>query len=73
MSNPGRNREISGITVHYLANHPGYTDHLGRISWQEWQRIYENRGQTLNDALTSYRERTNVDRLPLALIACNGH
>lgn len=72
MSHRGSSRGISGITVHYLANHPGYADHLGRISWQEWQGIYERRGQTPNDALTSYRESTNVDRLPLALIACHG-
>src|SRR3954471_4511444 len=72
MSNGGRSVEMPGVTIHYLAYHPGYADHLARFSWQEWQRVYESRGQIFEDALGSYRERTNVDCLPLALIACHG-
>jgi GNAT superfamily N-acetyltransferase len=72
VSNRVDSPDISGITVHYLANHPAYADHLGCLSWQEWQHIYEKRGQTLDDARKSYRQRANLDRLPLALIACCG-
>ena len=57
------------IAVDYLANHPELADELARLSWAEWQSIYEQRGETFSDSLRKYRERINIDRLPLALVA----
>jgi GNAT superfamily N-acetyltransferase len=60
------------ITIHYLANHPLLVPELARLSWAEWQPIYQQRGQTFEDSLNNYRERTNTDCLPLALVALHG-
>ena len=60
------------ITIEYLANHPELTDELARLSWAEWQSLYEQRGETFSDSLRKYRERINIDRLPLALVALAG-
>ena len=57
------------ITIDYLAHHPQLADQLAMWSWTEWRSIYELRGQTFDHALKNYRERTNTDRLPLALVA----
>jgi GNAT superfamily N-acetyltransferase len=57
------------ITIDYLANHPELAEELARFSWNEWPSIYEHRGQTFADALSKYQERTNVDSIPLALVA----
>jgi GNAT superfamily N-acetyltransferase len=57
------------LTIDYLANHPGFVERLARLSWAEWQSIYQERGQTFENALNNYRERTNTDRLPLTLVA----
>ncbi len=59
------------VTIHYLGHHPGLADRLAQWSWHEWRHIYEQRGQTLEHALRNYRERINVDRIPIALIALN--
>jgi len=60
------------ITVDYLGNHPQVVGHLAMWSWTEWRSIYEQRGQTFEDAFRNYAERTNFDRLPLAFIAFAG-
>ena len=60
------------ITIDYLANYPDLADELARLSWTEWRSIYEQRGETLSDSLRKYRERINIDRLPLALVALAG-
>ena len=60
------------ITIEYLANHPELADELARLSWTEWQSLYEQRGETFSDSLRKYRERINIDRLPLALVALAG-
>lgn len=60
------------ITIDYLADHPELVDRLARLSWNEWQPIYEERGQIFEDALKNYGERTNKDRLPLSLVALHG-
>ena len=60
------------LTIDYLANRPEFVDKLARLSWAEWQHIYQQRGQTFEDALKNYRERTNTDWLPLALVAVHG-
>jgi GNAT superfamily N-acetyltransferase len=60
------------ITVDYLATHPELADELARLSWAEWQPIYQERGQTFEHALKNYRDRTNTDCLPLALVALQG-
>ena len=60
------------ITIDYLANQPHLVKQLAELSWAEWQPIYQERGQTFDDAIKNYGERTNTDRLPLALVALNG-
>ena len=57
------------IVIDYLANCPELLDELARLSWKEWQEIYQQREQTLEDSLKNYRERMNTDRLPLTLVA----
>lgn len=59
----------TNIAIDYLANCPELMDELARLSWKEWQEIYQQRKQTLEDSLKNYRERTNTDRLPLTLVA----
>ena len=60
------------ITIEYLAQHPHLVRQLAELSWAEWQPIYQERGQTFDDAIKNYGERANVDRLPLALVALHG-
>lgn len=60
------------VTIDYLANHAHLADELARWSWNEWRAIYEERGQMFEHALKNYRERTNTDCLPLALVALHG-
>ena len=57
------------IAIDYLVNCPELIDELARLSWKEWQDVYQQRKQTLEDSLKSYRERMNTDRLPLTLVA----
>jgi len=57
------------IIIDYLADHPELVDELARLSWREWQEVYQRREQTLKHCLKNYRERMNTDRLPLALVA----
>ena len=63
---------LSDITIDYLANRPEFVEQLARLSWTEWQEVYQQREQTFAKALKDYRERTNIDRLPLALVALHG-
>jgi len=37
------------IAIEYLTNHPELVDALARLSWKEWQEIYQQREQTLDD------------------------
>jgi N-acetylglutamate synthase-like GNAT family acetyltransferase len=60
------------ILIDYLNEHPELVDELARLSWKEWQDVYEKRQQTLDDCLKNYRERMNTDRLPLTLVALHG-
>jgi GNAT superfamily N-acetyltransferase len=60
------------IAIEYLANCPELVDELARLSWKEWQEVYQQRKQTLEDSLKNYRERMNTDRLPLTLVAVRG-
>jgi GNAT superfamily N-acetyltransferase len=62
-------RQSTAIAIDYLANYPEFLDALAQLSWKEWQEIYQQREQTLEDCLKNYRERTNTDRLPLTLVA----
>ena len=57
------------IAIDYLANCPELIDELARLSWKEWQDVYQQRKQTLEDSLKNYRDRMNTDRLPLTLVA----
>src|SRR5262252_6828406 len=61
------------IAIDYLANCPELIDELAQLSWKEWQDIYQQRQQTLDDSLKNYRERLNTDRLPLTLVAVRAH
>ena len=36
------------ITIDYLANHSELAEELARWSWNEWQEIYKERGQTFD-------------------------
>jgi len=60
------------IAIDYLGSCPEFVDALARLSWKEWQEIYQQRDQTLEDCLKNYRERINSDRLPLTLVAVHG-
>ena len=62
----------SDIEIDFLANHPHLVPELARLSWTEWQPIYLERGQTFDDSIANYRERTNTDCLPLTLVALHG-
>jgi predicted acetyltransferase len=62
-------RQSIAIAIDYLANYPEFLDALAQLSWKEWQEIYQQREQTLEDCLKNYRERRNTDRLPLTLVA----
>jgi GNAT superfamily N-acetyltransferase len=57
------------IAIDYLANCPELISEVARLSWKEWQEIYQRREQTLEHCLKNYRERMNTDRLPLTLVA----
>ena len=61
------------IKIHFLAEHPVLIGKLARLSWTEWKPIYLERGQAFEDAVKNYRERTNIDCLPLTLVALHGH
>src|SRR5437868_2944733 len=60
------------IAIDYLASCPEFVDALARLSWKEWQEIYQQREQTLEDCLKNYQERMNSDRSPLTLVAVHG-
>ncbi|HEU5245900.1 MAG TPA: GNAT family N-acetyltransferase [Candidatus Udaeobacter sp.] len=60
------------IAIDYLANCPELVGELARLSWKEWQEVYQQRKQTLEDSLKNYRDRMNTDRLPLTLVALHG-
>jgi len=60
------------IVIDYLADHPELVGELARLSWREWQEVYQRREQTLEDSLKNYRERMNTDRLPLTFVAPHG-
>ncbi|HJT81653.1 MAG TPA: GNAT family N-acetyltransferase [Chthoniobacterales bacterium] len=60
------------VQIHFLAEHPILIEKLARLSWAEWQPIYRERGQTFEDAVKNYQERTNTDCLPLTLVALHG-
>jgi GNAT superfamily N-acetyltransferase len=60
------------IAIDYLVNCPQLVDELARLSWKEWQEIYQQRKQTLEHSVKNYRERMNTDRLPLTLVAVQG-
>jgi GNAT superfamily N-acetyltransferase len=57
------------INIHYLCDHPELAEELARLSWKEWQEVYQQRERTLEDSLKNYRERMNTDRLPLTFVA----
>jgi len=57
------------IAIDYLANCPEFVGELARLSWKEWQDVYEQRKQTLDNSLKNYRQRMNTDRLPLTFVA----
>ena len=60
-------------TIDYLANRPEFLEQLAQLSWTEWQEIYQQRDQTLEHCRKNYRERMNIDRLPLTFVALHGN
>ena len=60
---------LADTTIDYLANRPELIEELARLSWKEWQDVYEQREQTLEHCRKNYQERMNTDRLPLTLVA----
>ena len=73
MDSKTRNPERGGeVRIEYLAVHPELADELARWSWAEWRVFYETSGRGFDDALNSYRERAQIDALPLALVAFAG-
>ena len=68
-----RHSEMGGeITVEYLADHPHLADELANWSWTEWRVFFDERVRGLEDARRSYRERAQLDALPLAIVAFAG-
>jgi len=63
---------LPDITIEYLADRTEFVEELARLSWREWQDIYEQRGHTLDDCLKNYQERMNIDRLPMTMVALHG-
>jgi GNAT superfamily N-acetyltransferase len=61
------------VTIDYLASRPDFAEQLATWSWNEWNWIYRNRGQSFDYPLTKYRERAQVDALPMALVALTDH
>jgi len=57
------------MTIDYLANHEGCIPQLAQYSYDEWRPVYDQLGLTVDNAVASYRERTNIEALPLALVA----
>jgi len=43
------------IVIDYLASCPELAGELARLSWEEWQDVYEQREQTLEDSLKNYQ------------------
>jgi GNAT superfamily N-acetyltransferase len=65
-------RSLPNITVDYLANRREVAHQLATFSYGEWRAIYDQRGQTFGDVLSTYNERANIDSLPLALVGFCG-
>jgi GNAT superfamily N-acetyltransferase len=62
------------IIFDYLANWPDCIPELAMYAYDEWRALFESKGQDYEDALNSYCERTNIDSVPLALVAlCDGN
>jgi GNAT superfamily N-acetyltransferase len=57
------------IIFDYLANWPNRIPELARYAYDEWGALFKSKGQNYEDALSSYRERANIDSLPLTLVA----
>jgi GNAT superfamily N-acetyltransferase len=62
-------KNVTDVRIEYLADRPEFLEEIARLSWKEWQEVYQRRNQTLADSLKNYRERMNTDRLPLTLVA----
>ena len=54
-------RPSIAIAIDYLASCPEFVNALARLSWKEWQEIYQQREQTLEDCLKNYQERMNTE------------
>jgi GNAT superfamily N-acetyltransferase len=57
------------ITIDYLANHRELAPELGKLFYDEWRSIYDHRGQSFKDVVSTCLGRANIGSLPLALIA----
>ena len=55
------------IQIDYLAKHPEWIDTLTGWFFDEWPAYYADK--STEDVAESFRQRLNVDRIPLTLIA----
>lgn len=57
------------LTIDYLRNYPEIIPTLAKYSYDEWRPVYDQAGLSYQDVVHSYEERTNIDKLPMALVA----
>ena len=38
---------VRNIVIEYLADRAEFVEQLARLSWEEWQEVYQQRKQTL--------------------------
>ena len=55
------------IRIDYLANHPEFVDRLAAWTFNEWPEYLI--GKSVEDVAESIRQRLNIDRVPLAIVA----
>lgn len=55
------------MKIEYLANHTELIPTIAELFYREWGYLYPN--QTLDDVIIRIQERTNTDKIPLALVA----
>ena len=57
------------LTLDYLANHTGLIPQLAAWSYAEWRHVIDERGLTFDDVLAGFHRRTNIDAIPLGIVA----
>lgn len=57
------------LTLDYLANHREFIPQLAAWSDAEWRHFIEARGLKFDDVVAGFHRRTNIDALPLGIVA----